>query len=399
HSCTISKGKTARQQSVDTDRGTATQALGSNAFQGLGRKCVDQHIACIFHGHAARTQIEQTVCIQLTHRSTVCTLDVISVDFQLGAGVRTGHLGQEQAVRALYRIRTIRALADQYTTAEYTTGSVGQNNAVKLTALAVGLSVINDGVVVNVTAAVYKVQTIEQGFAALAIEDGSNIVTGDTGTEGQGVRIEYRATTLLHIDCSQVKVLQRFLLQLHVRQVGIRRHVQASHEAAEGSMRSLPTYIVFNHRCAGTGLQRNQVTRETGAATLGAHKNQMNRLLQMLASSNVQGSAILGQSQVQGGGRGAQGLVPVSLLQPVCILFQTGAERRQTHARWQLIQVRQSRIVVTIYENQEIPVFLLAHRRHQFCSRSRLLRRKALLFQQGQGGVMPGFNTRSWPAF
>ena len=151
---------------------------------------------------------------------------------------------------------------------------------------------------VDVTAAVYKVQTIEQGFAALAIEDGSNVVTGNTGTEGQGVRIEYRTTTLLHINCSQVEVLQRFLLQLHMRQVGIRRHVQASHDAAQGSIRSFLTYIVFNHRCAGTGLQRNQVTREAGAATLGAHKNQMNRLLQVLARSDVQGRAILGQSPV-----------------------------------------------------------------------------------------------------
>ena len=258
---------------------------------------------------------------------------------------------------------------------------------------------VNDRVVIDVTAAVHKVQTIEQCFAALAVEHGSDVVTGNACTEGQGVRIKDRAARLLNIDIGQVEVLQGFLLQLHVRKIRIRGHIQTSDRTAQRRIQSILTDIMLNDGCTGTGFQRNQVAGKAGATALGTHKHQMNRLFQMLASRKAQHRTVLGQGQVQSGRGSSGGFVPISLLQPICILLQTGAQRSQTNARRHFSQVRQGCVVMTIHKDQEIPVFFLAHRRNQIRCRRRLLRSKNLLLQQSQRRVMPGFNARGWPAF
>src|SRR5690606_37491723 len=113
----------------------------------------------------------------------------------------------------LHGIGFVGAGRNQDAAAENTACGVVQNAAVKLATVAMRLSMINQGVVVDMAAAVHVIKSIEQAFAMLAIKAGGDVVACQARTEGHRVRVEYRAFLLKYVSGAQVKRLVIFLLQ------------------------------------------------------------------------------------------------------------------------------------------------------------------------------------------
>ena len=118
---------------------------------------------------ATRAQIEQGVFVELAYGGSVRTLDVVGVDFELGLGVDLRRRREQEILIGLVGVGFLRGLVNVDLAAEDAGGPPAEDALVELVALAVGLGVFDEGVVIDVLRPVRDVEAVESGVNAFAL--------------------------------------------------------------------------------------------------------------------------------------------------------------------------------------------------------------------------------------
>ena len=96
------------------------------------------------------------------------TLDVVGVDFELGLGVDLGRLREQEILIGLVGVGFLRGLVNVDFAAEDAGGFAAEDTLVELVALAVGLGVFDERVVIDVLRPVFDVEAVESGVNTFA---------------------------------------------------------------------------------------------------------------------------------------------------------------------------------------------------------------------------------------
>jgi len=92
---------------------------------------------------AARAQIENGIGIQLADSGAVRAFNVVGVDFELGLGVNTRRVREQEILVGLVGVGFLRGLVYVDFAAEDALGFRGENALIEFVALTVGLGVFD----------------------------------------------------------------------------------------------------------------------------------------------------------------------------------------------------------------------------------------------------------------
>jgi hypothetical protein len=118
----------------------------------------------------------------------VRAFDIVGENLQLRLGVDERVLRQHEVAIGLLGVGFLRVLPDENFPVENAVRAAGQDAVIKLVAFATRLGVIDDGVMIDQLFAARQVKSVEDGFAALGVEQGLNLVAGQARAGGDGMR-------------------------------------------------------------------------------------------------------------------------------------------------------------------------------------------------------------------
>ena len=120
--------------------------------------------------------LTKNVGVELPDAGAVAALDVVGVDLELRAGAGQGARGQQQVLVRLPGVGLLRVLPHEDPPVEHGTGLALENPLVELVAVAVRRHVLDPHVVVHQLLALHKVEAVQVGVAALARQDGVDLL-------------------------------------------------------------------------------------------------------------------------------------------------------------------------------------------------------------------------------
>src|SRR5439155_25581975 len=100
-------------------------------------------------------------------------------------------------------------------------GSAVEHALVKLAAAAVGLGVVDRGVIVHVLAAADDVEAVERALGAFAAEHSLDLFTNERSAKLDRSRVDDRGSPLLELQGRDVERLRAFLLDSGVFYLGV----------------------------------------------------------------------------------------------------------------------------------------------------------------------------------
>ena len=119
-------------------------------------------------------------------------LDVVSVNLELGLGVDDGVFREQEVLVALLGVGLLRVLAHDDFAVEDPRRSAVEHPFVELAAAAVGLGVIEGGVIVDVLPAADDVEAVEGALGAFAAEHCRDVFTNERSAKLDRSRVDDR---------------------------------------------------------------------------------------------------------------------------------------------------------------------------------------------------------------
>ena len=187
-----------------------------HALEDLAGKRVNQHVARLEVGQAARAQIENRVVVELPDRRAVRALHVVGKDLELRLGVDRRVVRQQQRPVGLLRVGLLRVDAHDDLAVEDRARAAAEDALVDLVARAVRLGVIDRRVRVDQPLAVGQVQAVQRALGAFAVEHRDDVVADDAAAEREGVGRDVAAARGMDVHARDVERVDALFLDLVV---------------------------------------------------------------------------------------------------------------------------------------------------------------------------------------
>jgi len=175
------------------------QRRGRQGARDLGREAARQQGPGLARSHGPRSQVEESLFVELADARAVAALHVVGVDLELGLGVDLGPLAEQQVRVRLQCIGLGRLGAHEHTAAEDAPRILGQHSLVELPARAVGRRVVDQGVVVDVLPGGGEEEPVQVGFRARLGQERGEFIAHQRAAQRQGVRGEAAVASLGHL--------------------------------------------------------------------------------------------------------------------------------------------------------------------------------------------------------
>jgi hypothetical protein len=137
---------------------------------------MDQQAASILPSHSPAAKIEKRVFIQLSDGGAVGAPNVVGVNLQLGLRVHQRLLRKQEVFIGLLGVGFLRIFPHHDLPIEDSVGAAREDSFVEFPAGAVRLRMINKGVIVDVLGPLGQVESIQDAFDSLAIQDHVDVV-------------------------------------------------------------------------------------------------------------------------------------------------------------------------------------------------------------------------------
>ena len=126
-------------------------------------------------------------------------LHVVGEDLELRLGVHPRGVAQQQVAVGLLGVGLLRLGLDEHLAVEHRARAAVQNALVDLPAPAVGLVVVDGGVVVDHLLAAGEVEPVHQGLDVLVVEPDVQVVPGQRAAHRQRERAVVAVALLVHV--------------------------------------------------------------------------------------------------------------------------------------------------------------------------------------------------------
>ena len=195
----------ARGRSKSVDSSCSRSSGICRSLDHLAGERVEQHVARLDLGQAARTQVEHRLVVQLPDRRAVRALHVVGEDLELRVRVDGRVVRQQQRAVGLLGVGLLRVLADDDAAVEDALALAVEDALVELVARAVRHRVIDRGVVVHQAIAVDQVDAVHRAVGALALEADADVVAHQAAARGERVRREHAARRHVRLEVGDVE--------------------------------------------------------------------------------------------------------------------------------------------------------------------------------------------------
>lgn len=269
-------GESGLEQSLES----FADRFDSDTVEDVACKCRNEHPLGGVMTDSARSQIEERLLIELANRCTMGAFNVVRIDLELGLGVDACLLGKDKIAIGLFGIGFLGVLSHEDLAIEHAFGVAIEDPIVVLVAVAKGFGMIDEGMMIDMLAAMHKIESVHGTLGVFGAENRLNVVARQAGPRGDRVREEIRVAALLDLNHRHVKGVGIFVLKLAVFQDGTVLKKDFCDDVGEGGARACAD-VTFNNFRLGLFAQDDKVSRLNGRvlARTGRKEEKMNRVI------------------------------------------------------------------------------------------------------------------------